>query len=79
MSFQQQILTTVVSLSEFEERVVELTKRLHTLTQLEEKNQTHLNGEELNILDRIMDKMCNEEKLSERDLLEIERITLKYL
>lgn len=79
MSFQLQNSTIVVNSYSFESTIIEYTKRLHTLVQLEEKGQTHYTGEELNILERISDKICNDEKLNERDLFEIEKLTIKYL
>ena len=60
------------------EKIKQLVKRLRTLASIEEKGQTSYNGKDLNILDKIMERSCDE-TLRPEDIYEIERLIAKFL
>lgn len=62
----------------FEDKMNQLAKRLHDLTLLEENEQTSYTGADLNLLERLQDKIANE-TITQRDILEIEKLAFKFL
>jgi hypothetical protein len=63
---------------DFETKVLELSKRLNELTILEEKDQTSYTGKDLNLLEKIVEKICNE-TITEEDILNVEKLIFKFL
>lgn len=61
-----------------DDKIRELAKRLHTLVNMEENGKTNYTGQDLNILERVSERSCNE-TLTERDIYEIERLVAKFL
>lgn len=59
-------------------RVEELQKRLASLNQMELDGKTKYTGEDLNLLDEITNRLC-EDNLKESDILEIERMMFKFI
>ena len=62
----------------FLSKVEQLALRLRDLTQMEEKDQTHYTGADLNILEKIQENIENE-TLTQRDILEVEKLVFKFL
>lgn len=62
----------------FLNKMEQLAIRLRELTQMEENDQTHYTGADLNILDRLNEKIADE-TITEEDILEVERLAFKFL
>jgi hypothetical protein len=62
----------------YDERVLELKKRLDTLTELEQEGKTSYTGADLNLIESCIERLCDE-NLKEEDLYEIERLIIKFL
>lgn len=69
---------SLISNIDFETKVSELSKRLNELTILEDKDQTNYTGKDLNLLEKIVEKICNE-TITEEDILNIEKLIFKFL
>lgn len=60
-------------------RTVEgVAKALQLLTQLEESGRTSYTGSDLNTLERIQNKI-EDETISKKDILEVEKLAFKFL
>jgi hypothetical protein len=70
--------TSSLSSIDFELKVLELSKRLEQLTLLEDKDQTNYTGKDLNLLEKIVEKICDE-TITEEDILRIEKLIFKFL
>jgi len=63
---------------EFEYKVRQITERLHQLFLMGENGQTNYSGADLNILEKIQEKIANE-TITQEDILEIEKLAFRFL